>query len=157
MGSIFQLGDTDVFHRVHGGIRLRTPQKEIDMEACITGQTLCWRCRRATNAPGMGCSWSRHADPEPVEGWEARETTLKSSDYYHGKNYTTIIQSYVIRACPLFLPDGKSEPPRIQKKWIVEVDGEWLTTHETRERLGIDRHEIYKLIERGKLNARQVE
>lgn len=157
MGSIFQLGDTDVFYRVHGGIRLRTPQKVIDMEACTTGQTLCWRCRRATNAPGMGCSWSRHADPEPVEGWEARETTLKSSDYYRGKNYTTIIQSYVIRACPLFLPDGKSEPPRIRKKWIVEVDGEWLTTPEARERLGIDRHEIYKLIERGKLNARQVE
>lgn len=57
------------------------------MEACITGQTLCWRCRRATNAPGMGCSWSRRTDPEPVEGWEARETTLKGSDYYHGKNY----------------------------------------------------------------------
>ena len=75
----------------------------------------------------------------------------------HGKNYTTIIQSYVIRACPLFLPDGKSEPPRIYRKWIVEVDGEWLTTQETRERLGIDRHEIYKLIERGKLNARQVD
>lgn len=127
------------------------------MEACITGQTLCWRCQRATNAPGMGCSWSRRTDPEPVEGWEARETTLKGSDYYHGKNYTTIIQSYVIRACPLFLPDGKSEPPRIYRKWIVEVDGEWLTTQETRERLGIDRHEIYKLIERGKLNARQVE
>ena len=157
MGSIFQLGDTDVFHRVRGGIRLRAPQKEIDMEACTTGQTLCWRCQRATNAPGRGCSWSRRADPEPVEGWEARETTLKGSDYYHGKNYTTIIQSYVIRACPLFLPDGKGEPPRIYRKWIVEVDGEWLTTQETRERLGIDRHEIYKLIERGKLNARQVE
>ena len=28
MGSIFQLGDTDVFHRVHGGIRLRAPQAE---------------------------------------------------------------------------------------------------------------------------------
>ena len=108
------------------------------MEACITGQTLCWRCRRATNAPGMGCSWSRRADPEPVEGWEARETTLKGSNYYHGKNYTTIIQSYVIRACPLFLPDEKNEPPRIYRKWIVEVDGEWLTTQETRERLGID-------------------
>mgnify|MGYP000765092586 FL=1 len=105
----------------------------------------------------MGCSWSRRADPEPVEGWEARETTLKGSNYYHGKNYTTIIQSYVIRTCPLFLPDGKSEPPRIYRKWIVEVDGEWLTTQETRERLGIDRHEIYKLIERGKLNARQVD
>lgn len=37
------------------------------------------------------------------------------------------------------------------------MDGEWLTTQETRERLGIDRHEIYKLIECGKLNARQVE
>lgn len=93
----------------------------------------------------------------PVEGWEAKETTLKGSDYYHGKNYTTIIQSYVIRACPLFLPDEKNEPPRIYRKWIVEVDGEWLTTQETRERLGIDRREIYKLIERGKLNARQVE
>ena len=99
----------------------------------------------------------QRADPKPVEGWEARETTLKGSDYYHGKNYTTIIQSYVIRVCPLFLPDGKSEPPRIYRKWIIEVDGEWLTMQETRERLGIDRHEIYKLIERGKLNARQVE
>ena len=85
------------------------------------------------------------------------ETKLKGSDYYHGKNYTTIIQSYVIRACPLFLPDEKNEPPRIYRKWIVEVGGEWLTTPEARERLGIDRREIYKLIECGKLNARQVE
>lgn len=127
------------------------------MEACITGQTLCWRCRRATNAPGMGCSWSRRADPEPVEGWEARETTLKGSDYYHGKNYTTIIQSYVIRACPLFLPDNKTETHSTNKRWIVEMDGEWVTTREARERLGIKKDRIYKLIEQGKLNARQVE
>lgn len=127
------------------------------MEACITGQTLCWRCRRATNAPGMGCSWSRRTDPEPVEGWEARETTLKGSDYYHGKNYTTIIQSYVIRACPLFLPDNKTETHSTNKRWIVEMDGEWVTTREARERLGIKKDRIYKLIEQGKLNARQVE
>lgn len=85
------------------------------MEACTTGQTLCWRCRRATNAPGMGCSWSRRADPEPVEGWEARETTLKGSDYYHGKNYTTIIQSYVIRTCPLFYRTRKRAAAYIQE------------------------------------------
>lgn len=127
------------------------------MEVCITGQTLCWRCRRATNAPGMGCSWSRRADPEPVEGWEARETTLKGSDYYHGKNYTTIIQSYVIRTCPLFLPDNKTETHSTNKRWIVEMDGEWVTTREARERLGIKKDRIYKLIEQGKLNARQVE
>lgn len=126
------------------------------MEACITGQTLCWRCRRATNAPGMGCSWSRCADPEPVEGWEARETSLKDSHCYRGNNRLTI-RSYIVRTCPLFLPDRKSEPPRIHKRWMIEMDGEWLTTPEVRERLGVDRRKIYKLIEHGKLNARQVE
>ena len=121
------------------------------------GQTLCWRCQRATNAPGMGCSWSRRADPEPVEGWEARETTLKGSDYYHGKNYTTIIQSYVIRACPLFVADAGDGPPTEYKSWLIEIDGEWLTTRETRKRLGLTRKQIYALINKGKLNAKQVD
>lgn len=79
MGSIFRLGHTYVFHRVHGGIRLCTPQKEITMEACITGQTLCWRCRRATNAPGMGCSWSRRA----VCGHYEKRS--RNAYYKHGK------------------------------------------------------------------------
>lgn len=123
----------------------------------MIGQTLCWRCRRATNAPGMGCDWSRHTDPEPIEGWEARETSLKGSYYYHGKNYTTTIQSYLVRTCPLFLPDEKSEPPIVHRRWLIEVDGEWLTTPEARERLGVSRHKIYKLIDQGKVNARQIE
>ena len=126
------------------------------MQGKGTGQTLCWRCQRATNAPGMGCSWSRQVNPEPVEGWEADPTSMPGNHYYY-KGMAVKVQSYAVHSCPLFLPDEKNEPPRIYRKWIVEVDGEWLTTQETRERLGIDRHEIYKLIERGKLNARQVD
>ena len=39
-------------------------------------KTLCWNCGNACG----GCSWSD--DLEPVEGWHARETYMKSSDNY---------------------------------------------------------------------------
>lgn len=51
--------------------------------------TLCWNCKNACG----GCSWSRSFTP--VEGWNARETTLKSAD---GN-----IQSFFVTDCPEFI------------------------------------------------------
>lgn len=63
--------------------------------------TLCWSCQRATNKPGMGCSWSRKENPKPVDGWDATPTVLKHSGY----KYST--ESFIVHTCPEFLPDKK--------------------------------------------------
>ena len=120
------------------------------------GQTLCWRCQRATNAPGMGCSWSRQVNPEPVEGWEADPTSMAGNHYYY-KGMALEVQSYVVRSCPLFVADAGNRPLTECKSWLIEIDGEWLTTRETRKRLGLARNKIYALINKGELNAKQVD
>ena len=54
-------------------------------------QTLCWDCQRAVKE----CPWS--ANFEPVPGWDA-EPTLLMADYRP-------VQSFHVKACPLFEPD----------------------------------------------------
>lgn len=66
-------------------------------------QTLCWTCRRATNKPGLGCSWSRQ-DGIPVKGWNARPTTINCRD-----NSGWDGGSYHVKECPLYLADGKKD------------------------------------------------
>ncbi len=51
-------------------------------------ETLCWTCKNACG----GCSWSQSFTP--VEGWDAKETVLKSSE---GE-----VQSFFVNSCPLF-------------------------------------------------------
>lgn len=53
---------------------------------------------RATNKPGLGCSWSRQ-DGIPVENWNAEDTEIQYRD--------RVMESYNVRQCPLYLPDGK--------------------------------------------------
>lgn len=124
------------------------------MEARTERYTLCWRCRRATNAPGLGCSWSRRVNPEPVAGWDARPTRIKNS---RGACGDALDESYIVFACPEFLDDADDRPLTDAKARFVEVDGQWLTTGQACKRLGVTRSSIYGRIERGTLNAKLTE
>lgn len=54
--------------------------------------TLCWTCQ----VPGTGgCSWDRHF--QPVDGWTAEATVLRSWD-------SDPVESYCVTACPLYVP-----------------------------------------------------
>lgn len=64
--------------------------------------TLCWKCARATAAPGLACSWSRHDDFCPVEGWEAVPS-------YNDNNSPENRCSYTVFACPLFMAEPERE------------------------------------------------
>ncbi len=54
---------------------------------------LCWECKRATG----GCRWS--ADLKPVKGWDAEKVIIK--------DFEGDIESYKVKACPLFIPESK--------------------------------------------------
>ncbi len=54
--------------------------------------TLCWKCKR------VDCSWMRSF--KPVKGWVADRYDYKC--YYSGNN-EYIVDSYVVKECPLFL------------------------------------------------------
>ena len=59
-------------------------------------QQLCWRCQNACG----GCNWS--ARLEPVPGWTATPHRRIYRDAKLGKR---IIDSYIIKSCPQFIPD----------------------------------------------------
>lgn len=61
-----------------------------------TKETLCWKCRKATNPQGSDCEWA--AKLQPVEGWEAIPTQL----YISAKKYSP---SYKVISCPKFERD----------------------------------------------------
>lgn len=72
---------------------------------------ICFNCQRALG----GCSWSKSFIP--VEGWTATPTTTSGCN--GGK--VTRIETFDIRACPLFLQD----PPRqINYAMISEEENE---------------------------------
>ena len=58
--------------------------------------TLCWKCAHACG----GCSWSDSFTP--VEGWTAKPTVIKAN---HGRGFMEDIESYIVKACPLFEND----------------------------------------------------
>lgn len=60
------------------------------------GMTLCWDCRNAVPGEDKGCAWSE--DGEPVEGWDAEQTTV--GEWYAGQKCTRV--SYIVRKCPMF-------------------------------------------------------
>ena len=62
-----------------------------------TPQTICWSCQNACG----GCSWSRYKSWQPVEGWEAIETTISLS------NHLPRMQSYIVLSCPQYVPDKR--------------------------------------------------
>lgn len=60
--------------------------------------TLCWECKWATGLEGK-CPWVSKG--QAVKGWKAERTTIKSARV----EYTT--DSYFVKKCPLFEPDGR--------------------------------------------------
>ena len=66
--------------------------------------TLCWNCQKAV--PNMdktrGCSWSLHFIP--VEGWDAERVDVCCPS--RTQKYQ---ESYIVKSCPEFLPDGRKE------------------------------------------------
>lgn len=63
-------------------------------------ETLCFSCK---NAVGW-CVWS--ARFEAVPGWDAIKTQIKG-------NQDNVIQSYLVRHCPLYEPD---DPPKKKRR-----------------------------------------
>lgn len=66
-------------------------------------QTLCWQCLRSYK--GARCSWAQNFIP--VEGWEAVYSPVKSFRTYRSPGAYEMMDSYMVRKCPEFLPDGK--------------------------------------------------
>lgn len=71
--------------------------------------TLCWDCKRACG----GCPWSMSGThhgmtrkPSPVDGWKARETTVRMQS---ATDNTRSVVSYIVEACPLFVPDRRTD------------------------------------------------
>ena len=104
-------------------------------------QTLCWTCLRATNKPGLGCSWSRQ-DGMPVKGWNARPTTINCHD-----NSGWNGGSYHVKECPLYLADGKKDETGCRV--YVQQGEEKLTVREMAEKAGISEFTVRKRIKRG--------
>lgn len=65
-------------------------------------QTLCWRCQNAVPDGPFGCSWSERL--EPVDGWEAIETT---ANRYDGGALRKV-KSALVLDCPEFIPDEEA-------------------------------------------------
>lgn len=61
-------------------------------------ETLCWICKNACGS----CSWSRSLTP--VKGWEAKKIKVKGN-FYTGE----ILDSFIVKNCPEYIPDGKEE------------------------------------------------
>lgn len=74
-------------------------------------ETLCWKCGRCTGF----CPWSKWHDMQPVEGWTAMRRDV---EYPNEKPK----ESYIVLACPLFVPDGRDhEQGRHTKRtWTAE-------------------------------------
>lgn len=59
-------------------------------------QTLCWKCERADH---NYCSWV--ADHKPIDGWETKETLMKTS------TSTPPYKTYKVIKCPQFVEEVK--------------------------------------------------
>jgi hypothetical protein len=84
-------------------------------------ETICVNCKKATG----GCSWSKKF--EPVDGWNAIPTKIKTGYKYGGK-IPHIVDSFDVYECPEFelLKMQKAEIDRAEeRKWLkllMEVD-----------------------------------
>lgn len=80
---------------------------QFTLEDCIVPRrsTKCWDCEKACG----GCSWSRSF--EPVPGWTAQKTEVKSATCNSGKMCSYLMPSYHVIDCPQFVrtPDRKTD------------------------------------------------
>lgn len=87
-----------------------TVDADIEYNPTVKQPTLCWSCQNATG----GCSWTEYGRFEPVDGWDATPTLIRS------KNEDTlhVIPSYLVNDCPEYIPDPKKkkEDP---KEWLI--------------------------------------
>ena len=84
--------------------------------------TICWGCRNAVpDAEGKrGCSWSRKL--EPVEGWQAVESTVVRYDGGHRRE----IMSALVLECPQYKPDEKPKAqPFLEQAKFEPKEPEW--------------------------------
>lgn len=70
-------------------VRHRAKKLFLCREKKNLGNTLCWRCQKATG----NCDWSRFF--RPVKGWEAEETLIQNDQQ----------KSYLVIRCPEFVKD----------------------------------------------------
>ena len=59
--------------------------------------TLCWKCAKACGE----CSWS-DGTFTPVDGWKATQTVIEAN---HGRGFMADVESFIVKACPLFEDD----------------------------------------------------
>lgn len=85
-----------------------------DQNSKISNQ-LCWNCKRTGACKGVKpCPWA--AAFKPVKGWEATPTVIRELD-------GTKVESYDIKACPLFIKDKEFATRREALETIGEVIG----------------------------------
>lgn len=74
--------------------------------------SICWTCENACG----GCSWSDHWIHEPVPGWDATKTALKTYNRETGAmEYST---SYIVHACPEYAPDRRTRKAKPEYKTL---------------------------------------
>ena len=75
-----------------------TRKERLHFNGSFKSTQLCWNCK---NACGK-CSWSQNFTP--VAGWGAQKTIINTegTNGTNKKHYHRTIESYDIKACPLF-------------------------------------------------------
>lgn len=74
------------------------------MESKFKKSQLCWTCARACG----DCSWS-DGTFTPVKGWTAKKVVM----YEDRAEYNTrTVETYKIKACPLYICDAPQEKPK---------------------------------------------
>ena len=121
---------------------------EIKTAGSCHHQTLCWDCANATG----GCSWADHGDHTPVNGWTAKETTLKCHSP-SSNNETT--SSFIVIDCPEFIRDAEGHGARRigEKEKIDEAKQRIITAYQCGIKLkdiervsGYSETQIYKIL-----------
>lgn len=83
----------------------------VNWKDCIVPEytpfTLCEVCENACG----GCSWSEKNVQKPVEGWDAIRNDILPHGYY-----SEPIESYVVLACPKYVPDRYAEKYPFNRK-----------------------------------------
>ena len=77
---------------------------------------LCWDCARAAGF----CKWSKEL--KPVDGWDAKPTMIRHmSRGGTRQEEERITNSYMVKACPLYINDCKSsEERKEQRRMLME-------------------------------------
>ena len=64
-------------------------------------ETICWTCKNACG----GCSWSKRF--EPVKGWKAKKTKIKTGRTANGVKKFYYEDSFIVLKCPEYAKDER--------------------------------------------------